>query len=71
MSLSSVPEEQRSLLLAGESAYISGPRDVGEFDVPNYIPQEQKSAVKALIGTMPEVSNSIAARSFLSRGLSL
>ncbi|XP_011502016.1 PREDICTED: cytoplasmic dynein 2 heavy chain 1 [Ceratosolen solmsi marchali] len=57
MLLTSVPEEQRNLLLHGESAYI-GSSGI-DIDIPNYIPSEQKLAVRALIGILPAMAENI------------
>ncbi|KAJ8675957.1 hypothetical protein QAD02_011743, partial [Eretmocerus hayati] len=58
MSLSSISEDHRNLLLSGENAYISSKSAI-ERDVPNFIPPEQKSAIRALISGMPEMKDKL------------
>uniref|UniRef100_A0ABD2XKY5 Dynein heavy chain, cytoplasmic n=1 Tax=Trichogramma kaykai TaxID=54128 RepID=A0ABD2XKY5_9HYME len=59
VSLSSVPDEQRALLLSGKSSTNAAGGPVTDRNVPNFVLPEQRTAVKALIGVLPEMANKL------------
>ncbi|XP_058798637.1 cytoplasmic dynein 2 heavy chain 1 [Phymastichus coffea] len=54
ISLNSIPDEQRSLLMSGEGMHVGL-----EFDLPDFISSEQKSAVRSLITTIPTIAQKL------------
>ncbi|XP_023246189.1 cytoplasmic dynein 2 heavy chain 1 [Copidosoma floridanum] len=57
LSLGSVPDEHRNLLLSGGDAYPGNT----EFALPSYIQPEQKPSVRSLFAAVPEMARKIKA----------
>ncbi|XP_011311295.1 cytoplasmic dynein 2 heavy chain 1 [Fopius arisanus] len=53
LSLEPVPENERNLLQDG---VVLKKEDTEDFKVPDWIPEERKSAVKALVSTLPQIA---------------
>ena len=53
LSLAKITEDQRNFLLLGESIFFEN--NINNDNVPNFVPQEQKSAVKMLMNALPQV----------------